>query len=211
MARKQAANSGAPGNGDANVPPAAYFLSLSLANVRCFGEPAQMLDLSDGKGRPARWTILIGENGTGKTTILQSLASCEPERPPRSQGGNPPEQDYPGPRLTITFLPDVWRSEGNVPNFRVRIASGPPLSEAGVNYREGELTFKIRDTRGLVSWEEATMGRNALRCYGYGASRRLSSAVLSEPTQDDPVGSLFSDDFHLLVLSATCSQFPPAN
>ena len=32
-----------------------------------------MLDLSDGQGRPARWTILLGENGTGKTTALQLL------------------------------------------------------------------------------------------------------------------------------------------
>ena len=53
-----------------------YFLSLELENVRCFSEK-QVLDLSDGKGRPARWTILLGENGTGKTTILQLLAAFE--------------------------------------------------------------------------------------------------------------------------------------
>ncbi len=47
-----------------------YFLSLELENVRCFSEK-QTLDLSDGNGRPARWTILLGENGTGKTTVLQ--------------------------------------------------------------------------------------------------------------------------------------------
>jgi len=47
-----------------------YFLSLELENVRCFSDK-QVLDLSDGHGRPARWTILLGENGTGKTTALQ--------------------------------------------------------------------------------------------------------------------------------------------
>ena len=26
--------------------------------------------------RPARWTLILGENGTGKTTILKSLAAC---------------------------------------------------------------------------------------------------------------------------------------
>jgi ABC-type molybdenum transport system ATPase subunit/photorepair protein PhrA len=50
-------------------PPGVYFLSLSLENVRCFGEK-QTLDLSDGEGRPKRWTILLGDNGTGKTTLL---------------------------------------------------------------------------------------------------------------------------------------------
>ena len=50
-----------------------YFLSLEIKNVRCFSSK-QVLDLSDGQGRPARWTILLGENGTGKTTLLQCLA-----------------------------------------------------------------------------------------------------------------------------------------
>lgn len=50
-----------------------YFLSLSLENVRCFaGE--QTLDLSDGNGRPVQWTVILGDNGTGKTTLLEILA-----------------------------------------------------------------------------------------------------------------------------------------
>src|SRR5688572_18619685 len=55
---------------------AAYFLSLSLQDVRCFG-PQQSLDLSNGAGRPAQWTVILGLNGTGKTTILQLLAGAE--------------------------------------------------------------------------------------------------------------------------------------
>jgi predicted ATP-binding protein involved in virulence len=50
-----------------------YFLSLSLENVRCFGAK-QTLDLSDGNGRPAQWTVILGDNGTGKTTLLEILA-----------------------------------------------------------------------------------------------------------------------------------------
>jgi len=54
---------------------AAYFLSLSLENVRCFG-PKQTLDLSDGHGKPARWTIILGLNGTGKTTLVRMIDAC---------------------------------------------------------------------------------------------------------------------------------------
>src|SRR5215213_7841120 len=57
-------------------PKACYVLSLSVENVRCFG-PKQTLDLSDGHGRPAQWTIILGENGTGKTTLLQALVGFE--------------------------------------------------------------------------------------------------------------------------------------
>jgi predicted ATPase len=52
-----------------------YFLSLSLENVRCFGAK-QTLDLSDGNGRPAQWTVILGDNGTGKTTLLNVLSQC---------------------------------------------------------------------------------------------------------------------------------------
>lgn len=50
-----------------------YFTSLEVENVRCFGD-IQRLDLTDGRGRPARWTLILGENGVGKTTLLQCLA-----------------------------------------------------------------------------------------------------------------------------------------
>jgi hypothetical protein len=54
----------------------AYFLSLTLENVRCFGAK-QRLDLSDGSGKPSRWNVILGENGIGKTTILQTLVGFE--------------------------------------------------------------------------------------------------------------------------------------
>lgn len=47
----------------------AYFTSLTLNDVRCFGGE-QTLDLRDPDGRPAKWTIILGENGVGKTTLL---------------------------------------------------------------------------------------------------------------------------------------------
>ena len=66
-----------PEENGATTPPPAYFLSVTVENVRCFGE-AQTLDLSDGNGRPAQWTVILGDNGTGKTTLLQAIAALEP-------------------------------------------------------------------------------------------------------------------------------------
>lgn len=56
---------------------AIYFTSLDLESVRCFGK-SQRLDLTDDSGNPARWTLLLGDNGVGKTTLLQCLSWMRP-------------------------------------------------------------------------------------------------------------------------------------
>ena len=56
-----------------------YFTSLAIENVRCFGD-RQELDLTAVDGRPARWTLILGDNGVGKTTLLQCLAWMQPVR-----------------------------------------------------------------------------------------------------------------------------------
>lgn len=54
-----------------------YFTRLELENIRSFGSP-QSLDLLDEHGRPAQWTLILGDNGVGKTTLLQCLAWMRP-------------------------------------------------------------------------------------------------------------------------------------
>lgn len=54
-------------------PKPVYFKSLGLENVHCFGG-RQELDLTADGIRPARWTLILGDNGVGKTTLLQCLA-----------------------------------------------------------------------------------------------------------------------------------------
>jgi len=49
-----------------------YLKSILLENVKCFG-PRQKLSLFD-KGKPKLWTVILGDNGTGKSTILQAIA-----------------------------------------------------------------------------------------------------------------------------------------
>jgi predicted ATP-binding protein involved in virulence len=56
---------------------ATYFTDLHIKNARSFkGE--HHLCLTDKSGAPARWTMILGENGVGKTTLLQCLAYLKP-------------------------------------------------------------------------------------------------------------------------------------
>lgn len=54
-----------------------YFHTLKIRNVRCFKDE-QTLDLTGADGKIAQWTVLIGDNGTGKTTLLRALAAMQP-------------------------------------------------------------------------------------------------------------------------------------
>ena len=54
-----------------------YFCSLDVENVRCFGK-RQRLDLTDENGNPVQWTLILGDNGVGKTALLQCMAWMRP-------------------------------------------------------------------------------------------------------------------------------------
>jgi len=58
--------------------PGLYFTRLEVENVRCFG-PRQTLDLTTEDGKPALWTVILSENGGGKTTLLQCLSEMWPQ------------------------------------------------------------------------------------------------------------------------------------
>jgi energy-coupling factor transporter ATP-binding protein EcfA2 len=55
---------------------AVYYTEISLSNIKAF-VPGTTLDLRLD-GSPAPWTLILGENGLGKTTLLQCLALMRP-------------------------------------------------------------------------------------------------------------------------------------
>lgn len=155
-----------------------YFLSLTVENVRCFG-PEQTLDLSDGKGRPAQWTILLGDNGVGKTTLLQSLVSiisskyffesCSEWKPHR----------YSNDKVTFsvsgTFLINA--------KFTDTVRGQEIRNVALTGYPEGTYAYN------LPEYEQV----GKANCFGYGAARRMGEPSLSHAGEDDPTASLFDE------------------
>lgn len=195
-------------------PSAAYFLSLTVENIRCFGE-AQMLDLSDGEGRPARWTVLLGDNGVGKTTLLECLALLQPV-PFTSEG----YVNRALPRITHpSYGALTWLSyfrHGSRERSYVHAACGAPPAPSSIRsevfYGRALSTCGGGGTTGVL-WAEAvpsgtgvssrhhTVGYNQLAglvCYGYGASRRPGTATLSRGDLQDTCASLFSAEAPLI-------------
>lgn len=54
----------------------AYYLeSLTIQNIRCFQGEEQTLRLTDDTGKPAMWTLILGDNGVGKRLCWSVLFS----------------------------------------------------------------------------------------------------------------------------------------
>ncbi|MES2465331.1 MAG: AAA family ATPase [Armatimonadota bacterium] len=190
-----------------SLPPA-YFLSLTVANFRCFGKEPQTLDLSDGNGKLAQWTVLLGENGVGKTTLLQCLAGMQPVKVKNVQ------------TLETEFLPSAihylsrfnflfdraGKADPKSPYIRnsetlflsSNFAYGHPLSKLGSSFITASFELDgdslIRGFHKLPEDEDVS----GLICYGYGASRRSRQASLAKEIRENPSDSLFDTSAELI-------------
>jgi energy-coupling factor transporter ATP-binding protein EcfA2 len=179
------------GAGRQEPAPPAYFLSFRIANFRCFG-PEQTLDLSNEEGGPARWTVFLGDNGTGKTTLLQSLAGLQPELD---------DDEY------LASVSPQYVVEGVRPNNEMTLLSaigvhGQLLTEVDPAAEMGIIDIRTEQhplfSDPVVTYETVSEELRGLVCYGYGATRRMGRPSLSEASNDDATASLFSDEAYLI-------------
>jgi len=179
-----------------------YFLDLTVKNVRCFGKE-QTLDLSDGNGKPARWTIILGDNGVGKTTLLKCLVALEPSSL-KQEGISKNFQTIP----KGIFL--QWHS---------KLKNAPFIFPFGFlfNRSNNEKDFKVSSTLyegsftsqkylNLSNYFFAEKESTSLSIdiadnfivYAYGASRRMGSGSLERSYNPDNCANLFSEDVSLI-------------
>ena len=189
--------------------PPIYFSSLELENVRCFGE-RQILDLTDDEGRLAQWTLLLGDNGVGKTTLLQCLAWMRPvpaSTSPKKDG----EPD--------TIAPDLDSQENDVWNSLLRLEtevqvelkatlrvgqalgtqkkSGVQKIETNVQFlgKNGDIQKKLRTKNHFP--KSSNLILRDLPIFAYGATRRMGLSNLENGELSDPLASLFSNSIEL--------------
>lgn len=127
-----------------------YFLSLTVENVRCFAEK-QTLDLSDGNGKPAQWTVMLGNNGVGKSTLLDTLTN--------SKHGFRIEQSL---ARNVSVEPSV--------EFKYAIGNGLKYSE--VTFSEEQYRLKP-PLKGPIDLTKPPYLKYKQALFVYSASRRL--------------------------------------
>lgn len=174
-------------------PPPAYFLSLSLENVRSFGEK-QTISFATQEGRPAQWTIILGDNGVGKTTVLKSLAASM-NKVTFSNG----HESY-GSYFDFDWESKWWPVrdyDKGVTQIVADVQGGVKLCESSNNVFFD--SSRIYLTRRNSSIANISIDFEGFRCYGYGAGRTIGNSALSEtPENTDTCASLFDDRADLL-------------
>ena len=202
-----------------------YLSYLHLENVRCFGE-RQSLRLTDEDGRPARWILLLGDNGVGKTTLLQCLAWMRPDLAPR------PDQTAPRPHEKMAAVEPALNSEeeNNALNSLIRVATdggstveaaleagfsvgkrlggGEPGEEkqidtiiTGISLRGENGKLKDRKLEENVPPKRQDVLEFELPMFAYGATRRTGTLKLDRQEVgtglSDPLASLFVNSTEL--------------
>ncbi|MBL7827308.1 MAG: hypothetical protein JNJ57_11795, partial [Saprospiraceae bacterium] len=205
-------------NNEQNNPfpfTAAYFSSLTIGNVKCFKEN-QTLNLTANNGKPARWTVILGNNNTGKTTLLKCLAALEPKEASLIIGEEDSTlQELQNGKKKSMTVKASWPSY-LLPNFLFRDFNGLNSSTLRCDFLLSKAESNQLSSKDFTSfnqfantnWGGAFEGgkgasmeggdarfSNFIPLFSYGASRIMSRKALSETINRHPHGSLFENRF----------------
>lgn len=176
----------------------AYFTRLHIENVRCFGD--QTLDLTaDGGKRPASWTLILGDNGVGKTTLLQCLAWMRPWKVKKIRRG----AQGPVPALfeeENAFLKRLQPANRTADlSLRATLAVQPftvhGQAKTRVKSVTTELSIDFGPDRDLTNPRHSTTASADIDCFvvAYGVNRQQGVENLDNPELEEPVGTRLAD------------------
>jgi predicted ATP-binding protein involved in virulence len=175
-----------------------YFLSLEVDQILCF-KNKQTLNLMDKDGKPMQWTVILGDNGVGKTTLLRCLAGMQVKKEvgARSKDASPLLFSLGEP---ISAWKDInFLQNHGFPSVHANLACEMSLvaihSQNTKNrFQREKIEVVIGSMSSLVEWS-AFQG---LICYGYGAIRNLGDVVLQDSLKSPSSTSLFSEGAALI-------------
>ena len=176
-------------------PDAMHFKSLQLENVRAFAS-RQLLEFVDENGAISRWNLILGENGVGKTTLMQALAVMWPVPAYKLPTGETPNLSK--PELS------EHEEDNDIAHFIRRGGPGLATMRATLKTEEGiEVTIgvTIKGSTKLedVQWHDdpLVLRSGGPIVIGYGAARHVGHRNLALVEERKAWESLFSDAIDL--------------
>ncbi len=189
-----------------------YFTELSLANVRAF-KSEQILKLADCRGHPARWTLILGENGVGKTTLLQCLVRMRPipgfKRDATGNvaaSGTAGKPDYVDPELAqhanLEMITFIRRGTNDAASIHATLSNVALSNQRGTSSTQLEVGAVIEHKGGKLKKVSFVQVEFALKKQGpvviaYGAGRHIGHSNILTIQDRDPNESLFTEAMDL--------------
>ncbi len=146
-----------------------FLQRLRLNNVRCFRDVELSLD-DEGDGL-RKWTVLLGENGTGKSTLLKAIALVTGGSDALPDLMGEPDEWIRAGCKRCQIEADVIAANGKQVQILMELSRGETRSDVLVNNREALREFDA----------QLSEARSNYFIVGYGASRRLSDSKRVRP------------------------------
>jgi hypothetical protein len=192
-----------------------YFAKLELENIRSFGG-RQCLDLLDAQARPARWTLILGDNGVGKTTLLQCLTRMRPvfNKAPDDESGpipNPVEPQLSQEEDNAVLASFARAGKDGVSRIQAELVEGATFDNSRrLRPRTITTRIEIARSRGQIRSVEpgGSFDGNPVEplVLAYGAARHMGMANLERAATLGPTDSLFDSAAELFDAEETLHQ-----
>ncbi|RDB06959.1 AAA family ATPase [Runella aurantiaca] len=167
-----------------------YLSKVTIKDFNCFrGE--QTISFTRPDGRYQQWNVILGNNNTGKTTILRLLSGLSISR----EMYKIHNEILPAGAFSDKYLHEYFSQQheftvkSNLQYFKKHI-----LKNALWGYKqESNLMVKY-----ALCNDEHLGFISLLMIQGYGTSRKMSPSNLSETYIDNAIGGLFQDNYELI-------------
>lgn len=172
-----------------------YLSKVTISDFHCFkGE--NEINFTRPDGRYQQWNVILGNNNTGKTTILRLLSGLSAETIDAIDDENGdhtiilPKATLYDNRKTDFFLSETY--------FKISsILRKENTLDLQWEYEHGLIFKNRRVTLGTQVLYDGNEELEEFKFYGYGLSRKMSSGNLTEDIQDKDTYSLFNDSYEL--------------
>jgi predicted ATP-binding protein involved in virulence len=152
-----------------------YFKEVEMTDIKCF-KGTHKISFAKPNGEPQQWNVILGNNNTGKTTILKALASLEPKP------------------LKSKTTPNAIISNEIKNKFKIFSILGNLEGWGFAANIENEIENRIM---WIPSGKEGEEFESISQSYflGYGISRKISETSLSNgEVEKDNLKGIFQDD-----------------